>query len=112
MLCPLLVHCTNISGNLFIGISMTPAGTIMAINWRTKLITELDMEGKVVKQFTSPELQQPMCIAVNSKSDVIIADNTAECVFIFDNTGRCVLYVCRLSIFFVRGAESFRMQCL
>ena len=67
---------------------MTPAGTIMAINWRTKLITELDMEGKVVKQFTSPELQQPMCIAVNSKSDVIVADNTAECVFIFDNTGR------------------------
>lgn len=67
---------------------MSPCGTIMAINWRTKLITELDMEGKVVKQFTSPELQQPMCIAINSKSDVIIADNTAECVFIFDNTGR------------------------
>lgn len=67
---------------------MTPTGTIMATNWRTKLITEMDREGKVVKQFTSPELQQPTCICVNSQSDTIIADNTAEHLFIFDNTGR------------------------
>lgn len=62
----------------------------MAVNWRTKLITEMDREGTVVKQFTSPELQHPTSIAVNSKSDVLIADNTAECIFIFDNTGRLV----------------------
>lgn len=70
------------------GIAMTPAGTIMAVNWRTKLITEMDTEGKVVKQFTSPDLQQPTAIAVNSQSHVVIADNTAECLFLFDNTGR------------------------
>lgn len=70
---------------------MTPCGTIMAVNWRTKLITELDRDGKVVKQFTSPEMQQPTRIAVNSKSDVIIADNTAGCLFIFDNAGRLVI---------------------
>lgn len=60
----------------------------MATNWRTKLITEMDVEGKVVKQFTSPELQQPTAIAVNSQSHVVIADNMAECLFLFDNTGR------------------------
>ena len=70
---------------------MTPCGTIMAVNWRTKLITELDRDGRVVKQFTSPEMQQPTRIAVNSKSDVIIADNTAGCLFIFDNAGRLVI---------------------
>jgi len=67
---------------------MAPAGTLMTTNWRTKLITEIDREGKVVKQFTSPELNHPALIAVNNRSDVIVADNEAKCLFVFDNTGR------------------------
>ncbi|KAF6038629.1 hypothetical protein EB796_003075 [Bugula neritina] len=80
--------CTGRYFCLSHSIAITPCGTLMAVNWRTKLITELDRDGKVVKQFTSPELQQPTCIAVSSNSDVIIADNTAECLFIFDHIGR------------------------
>ncbi|CAH1772261.1 unnamed protein product [Owenia fusiformis] len=72
------------------GIAMTPRDTIVVVNWRTKFITEMNLDGEMVNKFTSPELVEPIDVAVNSAGEIIIADNGAGRLFMFDSEGRMI----------------------
>ena len=72
------------------GVSLTPTKNLVVVNWRTKYVTELTLQGEVVRKFTSPEFNEPINVAVNSHKEIIVADNGAGKLFVFNSTGRMI----------------------
>lgn len=71
------------------GLSMSPEGHLVVVNWRTKQVSTIRADdGELVRQFSAPEFNEPIDVAVNSKGDVIVADNGANKVYIFHQSGR------------------------
>lgn len=70
------------------GMALTPINTLVIINWRTKHVTELNLQGQVVKKFGCAEFVEPISIAVNRSGEVIVADNGVGALFVFDAAGQ------------------------
>ncbi|KAL8584113.1 hypothetical protein ACOMHN_011728 [Nucella lapillus] len=69
------------------GLTLTPDGHLAVVNWRTRAVTVLTVDGEVVRQFSNPALLEPIDIAINSRGEVIVADAGASKIFIFDPAG-------------------------
>ncbi len=69
------------------GMALTPDGTLVVINWRTKYVTEINADGQVVQKFTSPEFVEPISVAVTSSGNIIVADNGVGKLFVFTSQG-------------------------
>ncbi|KAK6176527.1 hypothetical protein SNE40_014794 [Patella caerulea] len=72
------------------GLSLTHDGNIAVVNWRNKMVSIIDPEGGLVKQFTTTEFIEPTDVAVNSRGDVIVADSGAAKIFIFGQAGNLI----------------------
>ena len=72
------------------GLALSPAATIVVVNWRTKHVTELAQTGDVIFKFTCDAFVEPISVAVNSQREIIVADNGAGCLFRFDATGKLI----------------------
>ncbi|XP_014681737.1 PREDICTED: tripartite motif-containing protein 2-like isoform X3 [Priapulus caudatus] len=70
------------------GIAITPSQNLVVVNWRTKQVTEITPDGKQRLQFTCADFIEPVCVAVNSRGEVVVGDSGAHKVFIFDATGK------------------------
>ena len=70
------------------GVAMTPDNHLVIVNWRTKMISFLSEDGELVKSFSHDCLIEPIDIAVNSKSEIVVADIGASKIFIFDVSGK------------------------
>lgn len=70
------------------GLALTPDDNIVVVNWRTKYISVIDLDGTLVNSFTSDSFVEPIDVAVNSKGEFIVADNGAGKVFMFDPNGK------------------------
>ena len=68
------------------------SGSLLAINWRTKTVTELSTRpedlGATVNDFTHDDLVEPIDIAVDLNDNVLVADNGLAAVLVFDPTGK------------------------
>ena len=72
------------------GLATTPQGNLMVVNWRTKYVTELNLQGEVVKKFTSERFEEPISIAVNSHGEIIVADNGLGKLLVYDPQGMLI----------------------
>ncbi|KAK8785695.1 hypothetical protein V5799_007947 [Amblyomma americanum] len=55
------------------GLAFSPsADTLVACNWRTRLVTEFTADGTIVRSFTHADLQEPTALAVNSACSFLL----------------------------------------
>ena len=69
------------------GLAVTPRGTLVVTNWRTRHVTELSGDGEVLSKFTHRKLEEPIAVAVNRHDEVIVADNSAGKLLVFSANG-------------------------
>jgi len=62
--------------------------SLLISNWRTKKITEIDLNGNHIRDFTHTDFVEPTYLTVNSRGEIIVADNGAKKVFIFHWVGK------------------------
>ncbi|RVE49587.1 hypothetical protein evm_005815 [Chilo suppressalis] len=82
-------HIVNegLAGRSCTGIAVTAEG-VVAVNWRTRTLTEVNIAGSTVRTIHSDRLIEPVCVAADAASRrVAVADNGARTVFLFDARG-------------------------
>jgi len=73
------------------GISLLPeTDSILVSNWNNQTISEMDLNGKVVRYFSHKDFREPTHLTINAESEIIVADNGAKAVFIFDSLGKLI----------------------
>ncbi|XP_049873846.1 tripartite motif-containing protein 3-like isoform X2 [Pectinophora gossypiella] len=88
-------HIVNegLAGRSCTGIAVTSEG-VVAVNWRTRTLTEVNNEGSTVRTIRSERLVEPVCVAADARSRrLAVADNGARTVFVFDSTGNIELEI-------------------
>jgi len=79
----------NLEGRSVTGICLGSSGdTLVTVNWRTKTITEMNLEGTTLGGFSHDDLVEPIAVAVNTKDEILIADNGVGSVLIFEPCGK------------------------
>ncbi|XP_045475674.1 tripartite motif-containing protein 2-like isoform X2 [Harmonia axyridis] len=88
-------HITNegLFGRSCTGISLSNNGLVV-INWRTKFITEMTVDGNTIRTFTHGSFLEPIDIAVDkSYGHILVADNGTSCIFVFDEEGKFLFQI-------------------
>ncbi|XP_071439377.1 tripartite motif-containing protein 2-like [Hetaerina americana] len=65
---------------------------LVLVNWRTKVISEITLDGETVRSFSYPSFVEPVAVAVDSRGHILVADNGTASVIAFDAEGK-VLFV-------------------
>lgn len=94
-------HITNagLEGRSCTGIAISELG-IVIVNWRTRLITEMNTHGDTIRSFSHNAFQEPIDVAVDRNyGHVLVADNGQSCVFVFDSTGKILFQVGKKNTF-------------
>lgn len=79
----------SLEGRSVTGVSLGSSGdTLVTVNWRTKTVTEMTLDGKTIGGFSHDELIEPIAVAVNSDGDVFVADNGVGSVMVFESSGK------------------------
>ncbi|XP_047030528.1 tripartite motif-containing protein 2-like [Helicoverpa zea] len=82
-------HIVNegLAGRSCTGIAVTAEG-IVAVNWRTRTLTEVTADGTTLRTIRSERLVEPVCVAADPVTRrLAVADNGARAVFLFDSQG-------------------------
>ncbi|KAK7870558.1 hypothetical protein R5R35_009071 [Gryllus longicercus] len=88
-------HIENegLAGRSCTGIAVSAAGLVV-VNWRTREVTEMTVQGDTVARFSHPAFQEPIDVAVDAGyGHVLVADNGLSCVFVFDSDGKLLFQV-------------------
>lgn len=74
------------------GLCLGPSNsTLLVINWRSKTVTELDLEsGETLSSFTHDEFKEPIDVAVGKDEHILVADNGLGAVLVFEPSGKLV----------------------
>jgi len=86
-----LMHLYNesLEGRSVTGISLGSSGdSLVTVNWRTKTVTEMNLEGRTIGGFSHDELVEPIAVAVTADDEVLIADNGVGAVLVFESSGK------------------------
>ena len=86
-------HVINVSleGRSVTGVCLGSSGdTLVTVNWRTKTVTEMTLEGSSIGGFSHDELVEPIAVAVTAEGDVYVADNGVGAVLVFESCGKLV----------------------
>ena len=79
----------SLEGRSVTGISLGSSGdTLVTVNWRTKTITEMTLDGTTIGGFSHDELVEPIAVAVTPDGDLYVADNGVGAVLVFESCGK------------------------
>jgi len=85
-------HITNehLEGRSVTGVCLgTSKDSLVTVNWRTKMVSEMSLEGKQIGAFTHKELVEPIAVAINPDGDFVVADNGVG-VLVFEPCGKLI----------------------
>lgn len=72
------------------GIALSPSGTLLVVNWRSKCVTEFTMNGDIVRRVTSDRFSEPVSLAVCADGTIIVCGQRNKAAACF----RCSRHVC------------------
>jgi len=79
----------NLEGRSVTGVCLGSSGdTLVTVNWRTKTITEMNLDGRTIGGFSHDDLIEPIAVAVNNNDEVLIADNGVGSILVFESCGK------------------------
>ncbi|KAF0286965.1 Tripartite motif-containing protein 2 [Amphibalanus amphitrite] len=70
------------------GIAVTETGSLVLVNWRSRQLTEVMPDGRLVSQFSHDALQAPIDVAVSRAGELLVADNGLDQVLVFSRDGQ------------------------
>ena len=70
------------------GMALSPQGTLICTNWRTREVFEISLSGEILRRFTSQDLNCPCSVAVNSKGEIFVADSGLGLILVFSSAGK------------------------
>jgi len=84
-------HVTNegLAGRSVTGICMGSSDdSLMVINWRSKTVTEISLDGHTIGSFTHEDFREPIDLAIDQDGQVLVADNGVGAVLVFESSGK------------------------
>jgi tripartite motif-containing protein 2/3 len=79
----------SLEGRSVTGVCLGASGdSLVTVNWRTKTVTEMDLEGRTIGGFSHDDLVEPIALAVTQDDEVLIADNGVGAVLLFESSGK------------------------
>ena len=79
----------SLEGRSVTGVTLGSSGdTLVTVNWRTKTVTEMTLDGNTIGGFSHDELVEPIAVAVTQEGDVYVADNGVGSVLVFESCGK------------------------
>jgi len=91
-----LVYKNHINNDCLKGRSVTgmclgsSANSLIVVNWRSKMITEISLDGLTLGAFSHEDLVEPIAVAVNHNGEVFVADNGVGAILMFDASGKLI----------------------
>jgi len=83
------IYNENLEGRSVTGVCLGSSGdTLVTVNWRTKTITEMNLDGRTIGGFSHDDLIEPIAVAVNNNDEVLIADNGVGSILVFESCGK------------------------
>ena len=58
------------------------------INWRTKTVTEVSLDGHTIATISHDDLKEPIDVALDNDGNVLVADNGVGSVLVLDPAGK------------------------
>jgi len=86
-------HIVNegLEGRSVTGICMGSSDdSLMVINWRSKTVTEISLDGHTIGSFTHDDLKEPIDLAIDQDGQVLVADNGVGAVLVFESSGKLI----------------------
>ena len=62
--------------------------TLVTVDWRTKTITEISLDGRTIGGFSHDDMIEPIAVAVNNNDEMLISDNGVGCILVFESCGK------------------------
>ena len=79
----------SLEGRSVTGVCLGSSGdSLVTVNWRTKTVTEMTLEGNTIGGFSHDELMEPIAVSVTAEGDVYVADNGVGAVLVFESSGK------------------------
>ena len=79
----------SLEGRSVTGICLGSSGdSLITVNWRTKTVTEMSLDGRTIGGFSHDELVEPIAVAVTADDEILIADNGVGSVLVFESSGK------------------------
>jgi len=79
----------SLEGRSVTGVCMGSSGdSLITVNWRTKTVTEMSLEGSTIGAFSHDDFVEPIAVAINEDGDVLVADNGVGAVMVFESSGK------------------------
>ena len=79
----------SLEGRSVTGVCLGSSGdSLITVNWRTKTVTEISMEGNTIGAFSHDDFIEPIAVAINDDGDVLVADNGVGAVMVFESCGK------------------------
>jgi len=79
----------SLEGRSVTGVCLgSSADTLITVNWRTKTVTEISMDGVTIGGFSHEDFIEPIAVAINADGDVLVADNGVGSVMVFESCGK------------------------
>ena len=79
----------SLEGRSVTGVSLgSSADTLITVNWRTKTVTEISMDGVTIGAFSHDDFIEPIAVAINADGDMLVADNGVGSIMVFESCGK------------------------
>jgi len=79
----------SLEGRSVTGVCLGSSGdTLITVNWRTKTVTEMSLDGRSVGGFSHDDMIEPIAVDINDNDEVLIADNGVGSVLVFEMCGK------------------------
>jgi len=79
----------SLEGRSVTGVCLgSSADTLITVNWRTKTVTEISMDGVTIGAFSHDDFIEPIAVAINADGDMLVADNGVGSIMVFESCGK------------------------
>ena len=83
------IYNESLEGRSVTGVCLGSSGdSLVTVNWRTKVVTEMTLDGVTIGGFSHDELMEPIAVTVTDTGDVYVADNGVGSVLVFESSGK------------------------
>ena len=84
------IRCPALEGRSVTGVCLgVNKDTLVTVNWRTKVVAEINFQGDQVGAFSHKEMVEPIAVSVSPRGEFVVVDNGVG-ILVFDQCGKLI----------------------